>query len=523
VATTAGQLEEALRDLPRTAVLVKDRGYRQVWRFEHGGRAYYLKFYPRPSGIFARETWRRAFRGSPAFREFERLQRLQKASIPAPRAVAYLAGLRVSERLGDAVILEALEPSVQLDLYLNDFDLRGEPVPDRLGLAEQVRTLVYNLNKAKLGHEDLHLGNFLLHGGKVYLLDGYAVRPGGLAHQDVFRLAHSASRFATRTDLLRGWRLLGPEDAPPPKTNPVSSRVYRTFLERVTRENRYFGLLDLDGWRGAFFKQAKYPRPWSAVSRMNVSGEDWKRVWPDLLGRVEADQLEVIKRSRSGDVLAGEVVLGDTAVPIIIKRPRRRYWYRYFNEIGRGARARRAWIKAWKMIARNVPAAWPLLMMERRKLGYVVDTFVVFERVLGPTLAKADLDAIPAGRRDMLFRRVGRILRRIESLGFSHFDAKASNWIVMPDEKRCETPVLIDIDGIRQRRWVALGIQRLLKSLRGHGQYTPEDSLALCQGYAPWTRIDVVSPSVAALAEGDTSVAPTGDAAKDERVGAATR
>ena len=87
----------SMRDLARIATLVKDRGYRQVWRFEHGGRAYYLKFYPRPSGAFSREAWRRRFRGSPAYREFERLQRLQKASIPAPRAVAYLAGLRVAD------------------------------------------------------------------------------------------------------------------------------------------------------------------------------------------------------------------------------------------------------------------------------------------------------------------------------------------------------------------------------------------------------------------------------------------
>src|SRR5207244_10719449 len=73
VSASQAQLEQALRDLPRIAMLVKDRGYRQVWRFEHHGRAYYLKFYPRPSGLFSREAWRRLFRGSPAFREFERL------------------------------------------------------------------------------------------------------------------------------------------------------------------------------------------------------------------------------------------------------------------------------------------------------------------------------------------------------------------------------------------------------------------------------------------------------------------
>jgi tRNA A-37 threonylcarbamoyl transferase component Bud32 len=239
-----------------------------------------------------------------------------------------------------------------------------------------------------------------------------------------------------------------------------------------------------------FFKHARYPRPWSAASRTNFTADDWRRAWPELLRRVQAGQLEIIKRSRSGDVLSGEIVLGGRPVSVVIKRPRRRYWYRYLNEIGRGARARRAWVKAWKMIARNVPGAWPLLLMERRRFGYVVDTMIVFERVPGPTLAKADLDAMAPPRRDMLFRRVGRILRKIESFGFSHFDAKASNWIVMPDEKRGETPVLIDLDGIRQRRWVALGIQRLLKSLRSHPQYTPADSLALCQGYAPFTRIE---------------------------------
>ena len=506
-------LEQALRDLPRVGTLVKDRGYRQVWRFEHGGRAYYLKFYPRGG---RQDALRRLLRGSPAFHEFDRLQRLQRAKVPAPRAVAYLVGLRVSDRVGDAVILEALEPSVQLDEYLNDLDLKGQPVPDHLGLSRQVRTLVHDLGKAGLGHEDLHLGNFLLHQGKVYLLDGYAVRPGGLTQADVFRLWHNASRFATRTDLLRGWKLLG-KDAPPPKHNPVSARVFRTFLSRVTADDRYFGRLDFgNGWRGVFFKRAKYPRPWSAASRQVFDGEQWQRQWPQLLARMNGDSLEVLKRTRSGDVLAGQVAPAGAPIDVIVKRPRRRYWYRYLNEIGRGGRARRAWVKSWKMIARNVPAAWPLLLMEKRELGYVVDAVIVFERVPGPTLAKADLDSIPSGRRDMFFRRAGRVLRRIESLGFSHFDAKASNWLVKPDAARGESPVLVDVDGIRHRRWAGQGIERLLRSLRGHPQYTPADSLALCQGYAPFARIaltESAGTSDCRPGEGDAGVAPADAAA----------
>jgi tRNA A-37 threonylcarbamoyl transferase component Bud32 len=480
-------LEAALRDLTTVGTLVKDRGYRQVWRFAFGGRSYYLKFYPRHGW---RDWLRRRFRGSPALREFDRLQRLQRADVPAPRAVACLAGFRVADRPGDAVILHAIEPSVQLDDYLNDHELRAQPVPGHLDLARQVRELVRKLGQAKLGHDDLHLGNFLLSEGTVYLLDAYAVRVGGLTLRDALRLAQSAGRFGTRADLLRGWRLLMSSDATPPTQNGVAERIFNNFIQRTKGDGRFFGALTAGGWGLTFFQYARYPKRWSRASRLRFTRDDWAKAWPAILARVERDGFDVIKRSRSGDVLGGEIEVGGRVLPVIVKRPKRKYWYRYVNEIGRGARARRAWFKAWNLVIRNIPTAWPLMFAERRTLGYVTDTLIVFERVEGPTLADADLDAIPAARRDALFRRAGRALRQIERHGFSHFDAKSSNWIVMPDDVRGETPVLVDPDGIRRRRWVALGIERLLRSMRHHEQYTPADSLALCQGYAPWSRFE---------------------------------
>ena len=478
-------LEQDLRDLPRIGKLVKDRGYRQIWRFEHGGKAYYLKFYPKEG---TRDRFRRWFRGSPAMAEFTRLVKLQTAGIPAPRAVAVLMGLKIAERGGDAVILEAIEPSVQLDHYFNEHDLRGQQVPEHLEIARQIRGILRQLIKARLGHEDLHLGNFLLKEGRIYLLDGYAVRTGGFTPGHLFHLAHSVGRYATAADLLRGWNELGPgAERPMPIENPVSTQLASAFIRgRVTSENRYFGRLSHGPWRGTFFKQEKFPRRWSAASRLTITHDDWRRELPRLLGQIERDELPVLKRSRSGDVLAAQVTLGGQPLDIIIKRPRKRYWYRYLNEIGRGSRAKRAWIKAWKAIARNLPTAWPLLYVQKRQLGYVVDAIGIFERVPGQTLARADLDAMPPDQRDMLFRRTGRILRKIDRLGFAHFDAKASNWIVFPDGALGPFPVMIDIDGIRQRRWIALGIRRLLKSLRDiNRQYSQADSLALCQGYAP--------------------------------------
>jgi tRNA A-37 threonylcarbamoyl transferase component Bud32 len=482
------ELERTLKDLPRLGTLVKDRGYRQVWRFEIAGKGYYLKFFPRPGSRL-----KRALRGSPAMREFTRLQWLQKAKIPSPRAVAVLAGFMLNNVKGDAVLSEAVEPATQLDRYLNDFEIKGERAPDQRRLSQQLRELVNAVGKAGFGHDDLHLGNVLRHADPdkgLFLLDAYDITEGGLKMDQILRLGHSVARYATRQDILRGWRLLA-DQSPLPRTNRKSPAIWKDFTDKIQGDNRYFGSIELGEWTGAFFKHWKYPYRHSPASRLHIDEKDWQREWPDLLAKMEGGVLETIKSSPSGDVFAAEITLAGRPVEVIVKRPRRRSWFRHVREFGRGSRAKRAWKKSFALITRNIPSAWPLLFIQRKVLGYAVDQVIVFERVPGKPLALTDLDSLGPDQRDNLFRRAGRILRRIDDVGFSHFDSKSSNWIVMPDEKRGPTPVLVDVDGVRFYPWSTFGVRRLLRSMRDHKQYTPADSLALCQGYAPFTRMEL--------------------------------
>jgi tRNA A-37 threonylcarbamoyl transferase component Bud32 len=306
-------------------------------------------------------------------------------------------------------------------------------------------------------------------------------------------LEHSVRRRATRTDLLRGWDLIGP-GGEMPRDNPLSRFLWDRFLDGITKENRYFGRLTIGPWRGVYYKHTKYPYRWSAASQLEISKADWEQAWPKLLEQFADPALPVLKRTLSGEVIATEICIAGRRVEVIVKRPRRRYWYRYINEIGRGSRPRRAWKKSWNLLVRGLPTAFPLLLMERRRFGYVTDALLITERVAGRTLAQIDLDTLPAGQRDTLLHRTGRILRQIEQYGFSHFDAKSSNWIVFDDPAVGPTPVLIDIDGIRRRRWIALGIQRLLRSMKENPQYSPADSRSLCRGYAPFARLDAPEP-----------------------------
>ena len=251
---SSAQLEQTLRDLPRVGQLIKDQPYRQVWRFEVEQKGYYLKFYPRPGGKL-----KRFFRGNPAMREFVRLQWLQKAQVPAPRAVAVLSGFKIGALKGDAVISEAIEPAEPLDRYFNGLELRGERAPDHLRIAQQVRETLLKLKQAGYGHNDLHLGNFLKDDNGVYLLDAYAVATGGLQMKQILRLWHSVARYATRQDLVRGFAMLKPHSERP-RANDLSPSIWRKFLRRIKGGNRYFGKVTAsESWSGVCFKRWKYP------------------------------------------------------------------------------------------------------------------------------------------------------------------------------------------------------------------------------------------------------------------------
>ncbi|HEX8910713.1 MAG TPA: lipopolysaccharide kinase InaA family protein, partial [Humisphaera sp.] len=277
--------------------------------------------------------------------------------------------------------------------------------------------------------------------------------------------------------------------------NPKAEEVFRSQVARAKRGGRYFHDVATGGWRGLVFRQTNFPRRWSAVSQLELSAADVDALLQPIFAGLKDKSLAPLKQSPSADVYELTVKLAGRDVPVVVKVPHRRYVYRHVTELGRGGRAWRAWVKAWHLVARDLPTAWPIAVLERGVPGYATASLIVCERVPGPTLWKVDLDALTARGRDMLFHRTGRILRLLERHGFSHFDAKASNWIVRPDERLGPGPVLIDVDGIRRRRWPALGVERLLRSLLDRRQYGPADSLALCRGYAPFARLEQEEPT----------------------------
>ena len=134
----------------------------------------------------------------------------------------------------------------------------------------------------------------------------------------------------------------------------------------------------------------------------------------------------------------------------LIKRPLFKEGTRGIFQSLRVGRARRAWRKTWRLLASNFDVEYPLLLLERHRLR-LVEQLAVYERVPGDAISNFNLDALNERERTQFFWRCGRVLRRIDRNGWSHFDAKSSNWMAWREPWANGTlrPILIDCDGIR--------------------------------------------------------------------------
>lgn len=435
---------------------------REVWRIDLGGKPYHVHFYPR-------EKQSRLSGGGVAMREFVALQKLQQAKVPAPRVIANLSGFRLDALIGDATIVEPLDGAAPAADALSVATPRHH-----YRIATALAAVVDGARRAKLTGLSLDalavkpdgtafVGEaLLLKEAIATVAEALLVKAGGVTVAGALAAAAAMPQAVTRTDRLRLWRALAPQTRPPRLPVGVADREPERRLQ-------------LDGWHVAFDPGA-------------MEEKDARREFPRLLELVAADQLEILKREANGDVLAGEVVLAGRPVPVVVKRPRRKRVGRGLLEVGRFAKARRTWIKAWKLAARGIDAERPLLLAEKKVGPYVRDALLVFTRVPGVVLAKADLDAMTPRHRDGLFHRIGAVLRRLDDLGFAHFDAKSWNWIVTTDSNGVPRPVMIDVDGVRHYRWRAFGVRRFARSLKEHPQHTPADLDAAARGYAPWTK-----------------------------------
>jgi tRNA A-37 threonylcarbamoyl transferase component Bud32 len=475
------QLESVLRELDRHASYKRTERNAELWKLDFAGQSREIRFVPRAGSL------RRSFRASAALNEFHTLVDLQKKGVPVTRASATLVGMNLQGRVGDAVVVDVPPDAVRLGEALREFLFCKELSKVRRSLGSELANVLRSLARAGYSCAGLRADDFVLTQGRILLTRADRLTRGEVLASGLSELYCDLAPFTTRAETLRLWRVLSSGRLPPLRTLlPVWKRRAKQFAEARADEapEACAGMVQVQDWHGLALLRTPVPLAWSYASRLRFTPADWDVAAAELLGKLERGELELLKDDPSVRVERGRLRVAGTCLEVVVKRPRLRKFRQRLGQMFRWPRTLRIWRKSWMLRVRNIPSEVPLLVLRSRKSPS--ESLIVLEVVPGDTLATVDLDRFSPGDRSVLFRRAGAILRRVEESGLQHFDAKSTNWIVHEGDFG-PSPVLIDVDGIRNNplHTRGYGVQRLLRAMKLHPQYTPEDSLWLCRGYAP--------------------------------------
>ena len=506
---------------------VKSNPRRSVWRLQTPAGAFYAKYF------FAgdwRGRVRNAWRGPDCLAEWRSGLYALRFALGAPRPVGYAEQVEIDDQPASLLVTQALEPARPLSAFwlalLKDDDARRGR-EDRWRLIERLAELIARAHQAGFAHLDLHAANVLVltRGPRHYapaFVDLQSARldaplPDELVVRNLTQLNQWFRRHSSSADRLRflraycRWRneyehafqhgralrLSFPELVAALRT-AADRHARRLWAQRdrsALRDGRYFSRLQLPGgWRGHAVRACKRGVHGSRSAQLQLSGDWWREALADPLRLCRPPLAEICKDSHSALVTRCELTPPEgEPIPVIVKRPRSRDGRRRLRNLLAPSRSLRGWRVGCALLNRDLGAARPLAVVERRLGPIVLDSVLLTEVVeraldLESWLERKSTELAPRAwarckRRNAAV--LARFVRRLHQCGLTHRDCKASNILVTADEP----PELlwIDLDGIFRTQatqddgWRALA--RLWVSLPADAGVTRTDCARFLKAY----------------------------------------
>lgn len=483
-------------DLPAesAATMVKLNDGRQVWRIQLGNDTVYAKLYQPPQGWSVLRRW---LVGSDSARELRVAEYARLLQIRTVQPVASADASRVGSGPVSILLTLGLPDAVPLNEVWQQLDPKNPRTRNAKNLiVDQVARLIAHAHQNGFEHTDLHAGNILLDDCRrgdyqALFVDLHNIRVGRpVSDRAVIRnLAQFHQWFrlrATLTDRLRfldrylHWRnayensgsfgrrldysATGLRNALDKAIRAHANTLYAQRDRRTSRSGRYFTRIKLgSGWRGFAFLKCKQPMPGSSVSDMTFTAANWREWLADPLRWTQPDQTRYsIKKSASGTVSRCSLSVDGNDVDVICKRSHPRTLYKRLKNLFRRSRALRTWELGNALLHRQIPTARPVAVVERRRLGMLLDSLIFTEYLEHAhdldTVLTVELREIEAVRQQRIKRQIiaalATLIRSFHARGFVHRDLKAPNVMVQWDATAGQPPriLLVDLDGISQKR-----------------------------------------------------------------------
>lgn len=425
------QITEILRLLP---------GKRLVARASHQGREVLVKLF------FGKGARRRCARDR--------------------RGVAILAagGVNTPELLGETTTAQPGGFALLFEFLEQARPISTGDSPQAVDHAMLAVETLARLHECGATHQDPHLDNFMVSGGRLYVVDGADVRqtssalgePASLRTLALFLAEYPPSQDHRHPALLagyvaeRGW----PEDAG--RLERLRSAL---AAARRRRLRRYLAKTE----RACTEFHCERVWQWVYLAKRRR----WNAALADFAKDPEAGLAgaEIVKNGRSATVFR----LGLNGEKVVVKRynikstlHRLRRWFK--------PRARHAWRNGHRLAFLGIPAADPIALFERRWGPLRAESWLVM-----PDYGTVDIgsEVEARGWGEALLNRVVEIFCALKAAGLYHGDTKASNFLVRAGEVR-----LVDLDGMREYPGSALDIVRFLENFDAHAQAKIRDKFA---------------------------------------------
>lgn len=506
---------------------VKHNANREVWYAPWRGTTYYVKYYFRDT---LRSRVQELFRPPVCRAEWDGGRYALQAGIAAVAPVAYTLDLHRDDRRCAVLVTEAVEPALPLDKFWLRLQSDDDPVrrrQDTARLIDLLAEMIARAHQAGFEHLDMHAANILVQTlaprcYRTVFVDLHSARRGvplderavvrNLVQLHQWFRRHSAltarvrflraylrwrneyeQTFGTARPLRLAFRDLF--DALVAASERHAQHLWMQRDRRLARSGRYFAQLRLRrGWRGTAVLSFKHASDESRASHLTFDARWWctQLETPErLLAPAPAG---VCKDSHSAAVTRALLERDGAAVPVIIKRPLARNGWRALVQLWPPSRSRRAWRIGHTLLHRDVPAARPLAVLERRAGPLVLDSLLITEAIPGAldleTFLRTEYQRAAPLQWVRLKRHLAHLLeihvRQLLERGFIHRDCKASNILVV------RWPVWkllwIDLDGIRRTRRRSPGasrraLVRLYVSLESVPGLTRTDHLRFLKSY----------------------------------------
>lgn len=390
-----------------------------------------------------------------AQREWHAAQRLKRRGLPTFDLMAKGRQARLWGPARSFLVSREIHGAYPLLEWLGNSGGRGYPLHSQL--IGELGSLLAMLHEHRIKHLDLHAGNLLIRPSEdrltLQVVDFQHVRLGRPLKaderiRDLAQLIQSLNEYMDEGDVRAvlavychraGFELsLG-------RLEESRKAVLKDWRQRRTRkclkQGTSFGRLSNQG-RCVHF-------------RRDFPIEVLEQILKEATAVKQLGGSQVLKDSQRTTVTRHLFVFGGKTWRICVKSYLARGWMDRLKYLFGRSRARRAWVAGWGLHVREIPAPTPWVLLERRRLGVLVEEALIMEdlpeaqpmsRYFRETFACTSRAG--GTHRIRFLKAVAKFLAHLHESQVYHQDLKASNLLIQDNEDGWSF-TLVDHDHIR--------------------------------------------------------------------------